>query len=143
MPRHRPRNKLLAPLLLGLMVLGVAAACLATVAALEQPSLGLRQLVSTEDVVLMSCDPSLATSAPAPDHEPLWCANPDSPHCQPGHQTPSHSDPSLGPVTAFAAPVASGSVFLWSEASHWPAQRSAALYAYAPSQRLERPPRHA
>lgn len=141
MPRHR--SKLLVPIALGLVLLGLAAACLAGAAALEQPSLGLRQLVVQEDVVLMSCDPSsLAASHATPDHEPLWCANPDSPHCQPGHQTPSQHDSSLGPVTAFAAPLASTSTFLWSEPSRWPALRNAALYAYAPGQRLERPPRH-
>lgn len=139
MPRHRHHYKLLA---LGLALFGLACACLAGAAALERPSLGLTQLVTHDDVVLMSCDPSLATSHPAPNAEPLWCANPDSPHCQPGHQTPSHHETWLGPVAAFTTPLASRSTFLWSEAAGWPAVRSVPLYAYAPCQRLERPPRH-
>jgi hypothetical protein len=53
------------------------------------------------DVVLMSCDqdlssahlaapysvPGTATQDPSP--EPLWCENPDSPHCLPGDPAPT------------------------------------------------------
>jgi hypothetical protein len=154
------RPKQLVPLALGLLVLVLAAACsqqAGLVGSADAPSLGLHDLtrLARQEVVLMSCaddaarEPLRSTwlaepsgeSAPSP--EPLWCANPDSPHCLPGTPVPGHNDSWLGPISVFVAPHAippSGPAYC--VAPGWPAPLPAQLVSYARGHRLERPPRH-
>ena len=145
---RRPRSKHL-PFALGLIVLGLGAACLALCASIEAPSVGLSALAAPE-LVLMSCDRELGasaysmlgTAANGENPEPLWCENPDSPHCLPGEPAPTRHDPWLAPL---AGPLSGLRFIAGSRVAHarsgWPQPHATALRSYARKQRLERPPR--
>jgi hypothetical protein len=144
------------PFILGLLALGWGVACLACVGTRvlsEGPSLKLSTLAQP-DVVLMSCDqdlssahlaapysvPGTATQDPSP--EPLWCENPDSPHCLPGDPAPTRHEQWLSPLAGtLPALTATSSVRVWRVRSAWAQPRAAGLHSYARHARLERPPR--
>ncbi|HEX6244313.1 MAG TPA: hypothetical protein VFZ61_25525 [Polyangiales bacterium] len=149
MRRQRPQP---LSLLLGLLALGWASACVAVMLGSENGSVGLSAL-SPPELVLMSCAAdatagySALTSAlggdPSGDTpEPLWCENPESPHCQPGSPEPSHQQYSLGPVAVGGVQLpATRTSWLLRAAAGWSRPHDSQLVPTAPRQRLERPPR--
>jgi len=137
------------PFILGLLALGWGVACVAMGALSEGPSLKLSTLAQP-DIVLMSCDQDIAsapysvlgTAAEDPSPEPLWCENPDSPHCLPGDPAPTRHEPWLSPLAGtLPGLAASSSVRVWRVHSVWPRPDAAGVRSYARSARLERPPR--
>ena len=153
----RPLRSQHVPFILGLLALGWGVACVAIIvgsgvvsgALSEGPSLKLSTLAQPE-VVLMSCaqDPAgapysvLGTAAQDPSPEPLWCENPDSPHCLPGDPAPTRHEPWLSPLAGtLPALTAASSIRMWRVRSAWPRPDAAGLRSYAHDGRLERPPR--
>ena len=128
-------HRLLYPVLAGLCGLACAAVCWRSLDAAPR-ALSLRELAGRA-AVLMSCADELPRA-----NEPLWCADPDSPHCIPALPEVPGTDVWHGPVAMLAPlaaqPRASVGVLL-----AWPVPGAAALRSLQLAQRLERPPRRA
>lgn len=152
MPRQRSKQQFV-PFILGLAL--AWSVCVSLLGADsfgfslgDAASLDLSALAHTE-LVLMSCDheagaaySALGAADSGESPEPLWCENPDSPHCLPGNRAPSRHDPWMGPLSAFSSTLfAAASSHVWSVPSAWPAPRVAELVSKATGFRLERPPR--
>lgn len=136
MRTRSPRRSLRAtPGLFGLWVVGLCALCLSFAEHMSEGSLTRWQL-GTDAGVLMSC-----AEEPSSRDEPLWCANPDSPHCTRGTPAPSSSEPGFGPMLTLTLD-ALGAPRLTSVGFRATLSPAALLgYARAESERLERPPR--
>jgi hypothetical protein len=120
----------------GLCCLACAALCWASLDEEAPRVLSLRELAGS-GAVLMSCAEDTGRA-----DEPLWCADPDSPHCIPALPEAPARDVWHGPVAALTPlathPRANVGVLL-----AWPAIRSASLVSLKLAQRLERPPKRA
>lgn len=129
--RNRARR-----LVVGVISLALGAVCWALLASAEPKVLSLRELTG-EGGVLMSC----AEDA-GPSSEPLWCADPDSPHCIPALPESPSTDAWHGPV-AVLSQLASGLYACVGEWLAWPEPCVASLVSLKLQQRLERPPKQA
>ena len=149
MRRQRPQP---LSIVLGLLALGWAGACIGVLLGSEADSVGFSAL-SAPELVLMSCADdvgggySALTSALGGDAsgetpEPLWCENPESPHCQPGAPDTNHQQHWLGPVIAGSQELpAARSSWLLHAPTPWSRPHASRQLPSAPRQRLERPPR--
>lgn len=150
MRRQRPQP---LSLVLGLLALGWASACMAVMLGSEAESVGLSAL-SPPEMILMSCadevgagysalSSALGGDASGETPEPLWCENPESPHCQPGTPDSSHPRHWLGSLgSASSGLSATRSTWLVYVPTRWSRPHAAQRIVNAPRQRLERPPRH-
>src|SRR3569832_153371 len=68
-------------------------ACLSGAERQEKPTVS--RLDQANANALMSC-----AEEPSSSNEPLWCANPDSPHCTRGTPAPQGGEPWAGPMFA-------------------------------------------
>jgi hypothetical protein len=118
------------------LALALGAVCLAFAGTRGGATLTLRQLTS-QGGVLMSCAEENGLST-----EPLWCADPASPHCIPALPEVPHAAAWHGPVAALWSLdlPAPARVATWIT---WPRPQVVQLVSRAASQRLERPPRRA
>jgi hypothetical protein len=150
MRRQRPKP---LSIVLGLLALGWASACLGIMLGSEHDhSVGLSAL-SPPELVLMSCANDVAAGYSAlasalggdpsgETPEPLWCENPESPHCQPGTPDSTQQQPWLGPVsTESSARSATRSSWFLPAPTGWSRPHATQLVLTAPRTRVERPPR--
>lgn len=116
--------------------IALCVACLSFADRLEKPTIARWEQANASS--LMSC-----AEEPSSSNEPLWCANPDSPHCTRGTPAPQSGEPWVGPM--FAACEAPLALPLAAELRPQGARNAGELlgYAHADGERLERPPRHA
>lgn len=132
-----------AALVLGLFVSGFVAACVATCiagclgmgSARGTQTLTLKEL-TRDEAVLMSCAHEAGSAG-----EPLWCSDPDSPHCLPGSPAPATREPWVGPVTGLLWSPQLAPRLRWKLAPQWPAARVVDWVPQTDFERLERPPR--
>ncbi len=120
----------------GLTFLALGAVCWVLFASAEPKALSLRQLTS-EGGVLMSC----AEDA-GPSSEPLWCADPDSPHCIPALPEVPSTDVWHGPVAALSQLAFSAHARV-GELLTWPKTSVISLVSLKLQHRLDRPPKQA
>jgi hypothetical protein len=117
----------------------------------EAESVGLSALAPPE-IVLMSCaddvggysalSSALGGDANGETPEPLWCENPESPHCQPGTPDSHHPQHWLGAMRATDLELsAARSTWLLRIPTRWSRPHASQRVPAAPGQRLERPPR--
>lgn len=128
-------DSLIRTLIWGMFSLAVGATCLLVTARAEVDPISLNELASGGSSLLMSC------ADDDPGGEPMWCSNPDSPHCSPALPKPSAPDIAHGPVATLpSAPALVGALdYGWLKA--WPAPRAEQLCSLRLKQRLDRPPR--
>jgi hypothetical protein len=139
------------PIVLGLLALAWASACVGIMLGSETASVGLSAL-SPPEMVLMSCandgagytalSSALGADPRSETPEPLWCENPESAHCQPGTPDSNHQQHWLGSVSACHGQLsAARSSWLLHAPTRWSRPFSTQLALTAPHLRLERPPR--
>jgi hypothetical protein len=126
-----------SPWLFGLVVLGVCVVCLSFAEHMEGKTVARWELAN-DTSVLMSC-----TEEPSSTNEPLWCANPDSPHCTRGTPAPGSSEPWLGPVFASLDGAPKVPQLLSGGTTSAPSAGALLGHAQTEGDRLERPPRRA
>lgn len=133
--RSSRRSLHAAPCLFGLWVVGLCALCLGFAERVSERTVKHWQLAD-DATVLMSC-----AEEPSSSDEPLWCANPDSPHCTRGTPAPSTSDTGLGPMLALRLDVLDAPRLAGASFNATPGPGALLGFAQAESDRLERPPR--
>ena len=126
-------HKRLRPIATGLVCLAIAVAWWVA-ARSAQPELSLRELARAGSV-LMSC-----ADDGGPVGEPLWCADPDSPHCIPALPTAPRADVWHDPIGVLP-PLASLPCLRVGDLMAWPKPRTLSLASLKLPQRLDRPPK--
>lgn len=117
------------------LVVLTALACLGFAALRDPKPLSLADLEQA-DSVLMSCEEGAASSS----GEPLWCADPSAPHCNPAAPDAPHALAASQPDVALLT-------FLDAERPYrlviesWPAPLAERMPPRVAPNRLERPPR--
>jgi hypothetical protein len=122
------------PWLLGLALITLCASCLGLAARFDGPTVARWELADAS--MLMSC-----AEEPSSNGEPLWCANPDSPHCTPGTPASESREPWLGPLVAAHVPRLTMPPYDDYTVRFTVSSGALLGHAWADGERLERPPR--
>lgn len=129
-------DRLFRTLVWGVFSLALGATCLLVRSRLAQDDLSLSELISGTGHVLMSCADDDSAGG-----EPMWCSNPESPHCIPALPKPPAPEAVQGTVATLLstfiapAPLDLGVLTVWPTP---PVERTRSLQLSHP---LERPPR--